>query len=63
MWYSAFFVFRMSLLPADLVQPETVNLMEARGHYHKYVVAMNDLTTSDSNDIQLVHVAGFLLME
>ncbi len=37
--------------------------MEVRNHYHKYVVAMDDLAEGNDNGIQLVHVADYLLME
>lgn len=42
---------------------ETANLMDIRDHYHKYVVAMDDLAAGNDNGIQLIHVADFLLME
>ncbi len=42
---------------------EIGNLMEIKDHYHKYVVAMDELATGNVNGIQLMHIADFLLKE
>lgn len=49
-------------LPADSTR-ETDNLMDVKDHYHKYVVAKDNLATGNDNGIQIVHIADFLLKE
>ncbi len=44
-------------------QRETANLIEIKDHYHKYVVAMDELAVGNDNGVQIVHIADFLLME
>lgn len=49
-------------LPADSTR-ETDNLMDIKDHYHKYVVAKDNLAVGNDNGIQIIHVADFLLKE
>ncbi|MDE6869813.1 MAG: ATP-binding protein [Clostridia bacterium] len=49
-------------LPADSAR-ETENLMDVKDHYHKYVVAKDNLAIGNDNGIQLIHIADFLLKE
>ena len=49
-------------LPADSTR-ETDNLMDVKDHYHKYVVAKDNLAAGNDNGIQIVHIADFLLKE
>ncbi len=49
-------------LPADSAR-ETDNLMDVKDHYHKYVVAKDNLASGNDNGIQILHVADFLLRE
>ncbi|MDE6211347.1 MAG: ATP-binding protein [Clostridia bacterium] len=49
-------------LPADSTR-ETENLMDVKDHYHKYVVAKDNLAIGNDNGIQLIHIADFLLKE
>ena len=49
-------------LPAESSR-ETGNLMEVRDHYHKYVVAKDNLAIGNDNGIQIIHIADFLLKE
>ncbi len=44
-------------------QRETANLIKIRDHYHKYVVAMDELAAGNDSGIQLMHIADFLLMQ
>lgn len=42
---------------------ETDNLMDIKDHYHKYVVAKDNLAVGNDNGIQIIHIADFLLKE
>lgn len=41
---------------------ETVNLLEIRDHYPKYIVTLDELASGNINGIKIVHLADFLLM-
>lgn len=49
-------------LPSDSAR-ETDNLMDIKDHYHKYVVAKDNLAVGNDNGIQIVHIADFLLKD
>lgn len=49
-------------LPAESTR-ETDNLMDVKDHYHKYVVAKDNLASGNDNGIQIMHIADFLLKE
>lgn len=49
-------------LPAESTR-ETDNLMDIKDHYHKYVVAKDNLALGNDNGIQMIHIADFLLKE
>ncbi len=49
-------------LPTESTR-ETDNLMEIKGHYHKYVVCRDPLAIGNDNGIEIVHIADFLLRE
>lgn len=49
-------------LPADSSR-ESDNLRDIKDHYHKYVVAKDNLAKGNDNGIQILHIAEFLLKE
>lgn len=42
---------------------ETENLVAIKGHYHKYVVSMDEFAVGNENGVEIVHISDFLLRE